>query len=127
MLFTLKMYINGIALSLNISMVIMAVIRHSFRTKLLKKNRANDQSLEEENTRKHKIRETYWIKKLRMVTPYGLGNNCEVIGWANQYKDTDIFARLFNRNPPLNGRPRGCWGRRKYNKNHVNLLISVGF
>ena len=54
-------------------MAIMAVIRHISRTKSLKKNIANDQSSQEENTRKRKIRETYWIKKMRMVTPYGLG------------------------------------------------------
>ena len=36
--------------------------------------------------------------------------------WANQYTDTDIVAHLFNRNPPLNGRLRGCRWRRKYKK-----------
>ena len=51
-----------------------------------------------------------------MVTPYGIDNNCDSLDWANQYKDTDIVARLFDRYPPLNGRSRGCRGRRKYKK-----------
>ena len=69
---------------------------------------------EKENTRKRLNRETFWMKELRTVTPYGLNNNCDGRDWAKEYKDTDIVASIFNPVLPLNGRRRGCRGRRKY-------------
>ena len=59
-------------------MTILVVVRNASRTKLLK-----EFSTKEELTRKRKNRETFWMKELRTLTPYGLNNNCQSKDWAN--------------------------------------------
>lgn len=78
----------------------------------------------EEKTRERKIRDTFWMKELRTVTPYGLNNSCDSTNWGSEYKDTDIVAKLFNPVSPLNGRCRGYRGRRKYKNTRVHFNFS---
>ena len=89
------------------------LVSSHFSYKIIERFIPDDQSSPLENTRKRKIRETYWMKELRTVTPYGLNNSCDNKNWANHYKNTDIVARLFNRILPVGGHARGQRGRRK--------------
>ena len=95
-----------------------------FTYKIIERILPDKNSTKEELTRKRKNRETFWMKELRTVTPYGINNNCDSKDWANLYKETDIVANLFNTILPLKGRLRGCRGRRKNKKSRKPFNFS---
>jgi len=48
----------------------------------------------EKSTKQRKLRESYWIKELRTIYPYGLIDRCHGQDWHNKDDDSIAFTIL---------------------------------
>ena len=77
--------------------------------------------IQNESNTYRKERESFWIKELRTVVPYGLNNNLDGYNWNNNVENR-IVGTIFNRITTKRG-SRGCNGHKKHvEQKRLNVL-----
>ena len=65
-----------------------------FRAQPIEKGIDNSKEISSKKFRQN--RETYWMKELRTVYPFGLNDQCVEINWTNKNSE-NVTMRIFNR------------------------------